>query len=215
MTDSRTPPRTAATRRLRRTGLSTGLAGLALAGMLGLSPPLGHAQPVPQANTPPLGAGSDGAPTPQTPLLQTPAPQPSASQSPAPAAAQPARPVLNPAADPAAPVRLRAGEHPTYTRLVFDWPERIDFNVVTEAKSATVRFERATPVDLGRLPKFPPRGIANLATRIENGSSVVSFDIPEGATVKSWRDGAKIVLDVSQPAEATTAEKKPAGAWSR
>lgn len=214
MTDSRTPPRTAATRRLRRTGLSTGLstglAGLALAGMLGLSPPLGHAQPVPQANTPPLGAGSDGAPTPQTPLLQTPAPQPSASQSPAPAAAQPARPVLNPAADPAAPVRLRAGEHPTYTRLVFDWPERIDFNVVTEAKSATVRFERATPVDLGRLPKFPPRGIANLATRIENGSSIVSFDIPEGATVKSWRDGAKIVLDVSQPAEATTAEKKPA-----
>ncbi|WP_300298733.1 hypothetical protein [Ferrovibrio sp.] len=109
-------------------------------------------------------------------------------------------------------MRLRAGEHPTYTRLVFDWPQRIDYSATAEAGQATIRFASPVAVDLGRLPQFPPRNVKNLAWRAEGGGGVLSFTIPEGAGLKSWRDGAKIVVDITQAAEPAPAEPKPAAA---
>jgi tetratricopeptide (TPR) repeat protein len=159
-----------------------------LTGAIGVA--LSVAQPLPaiaqsdagQVNTPPTGA----------------------AQQPAAAA-----PVARPAAPAAAPVRLRAGEHPTYTRLVFDWPERVDFAVNAEGRQASIRFERNAAIDLGRLVQFPPRGITGLAVRSEGNASIVSFAIGEGATIKSWRDGAKVVLDVNQAPDAKAADAKP------
>lgn len=169
------------------------MTGLVLAGTLGLLSPAAAQQAVPQANTPPLG---------------TPAPAPAAA--PNVTIVPPAAPVVPP--QPAvAPVRTRAGEHPTFTRLVFDWPERVDFDLATEGNSATIRFNRAVPVDLGRLPNFPPRGVSKLSATLADGGSIVRFDIPDGATVKSWRDGAKVVVDIAQPeAAAAKAGSKPA-----
>lgn len=133
-----------------------------------------------QANTPPAG-------TPQT----------------APAATQPSTPAATVSA-----IRLRAGDHPTYTRLVFDWPERVEFTVNTEGQQASVRFERNSPIDIGRLAQFPPRGISNLAVRSDGNASIFSFTMSEGASIKSWRDGAKVVLDVNRAPDAKPAEAK-------
>jgi tetratricopeptide (TPR) repeat protein len=124
-------------------------------------------------------------------------------------AARPAAPAAAPAASA---VKMRAGEHPTYTRLVFDWPERVEFALSTEGRQAAVRFERNAAIDLGRLVQFPPRGVTGLSARSEGGASIVSFTIGEGAGVKAWRDGAKVVLDVSQAADPKAAEQKPAQA---
>jgi len=135
---------------------------------------------------------------------------PTGAQQAAPAAVPPA--VVPSAPAPAAAVRLRAGEHPTYTRLVFDWPERVDFAVNTEGQQTSVRFERNAPIDIGRLAQFPPRGISGLAVRSEGAASVVSFTMPEGASIKSWRDGAKVVLDVTRAPDAKPADAKPAEA---
>ncbi len=109
-------------------------------------------------------------------------------------------------------VRLRAGEHPTYTRLVFDWPQRVDFDVATEGGQTSIRFASPQPVDLGRLPQFPPRNVKNLAWRAQGDGGIVSFAVPEGASVKSWRDGAKVVVDITPSAESkpAQAEAKPA-----
>ncbi|PJI43444.1 MAG: hypothetical protein CTR53_04035, partial [Ferrovibrio sp.] len=133
-----------------------------------------------QSNTPPTGAQR---------------PEPAATQAPAPPAAAPA-------------IRLRAGDHPTYTRLVFDWPERVDFTVNTDGQQASVRFERNAAIDIGRLAQFPPRGIGGLAVRNEGNASIVSFTISDGASIKSWRDGAKVVLDVNRAPDAKPVEAK-------
>ncbi|WP_374304355.1 hypothetical protein [Ferrovibrio sp.] len=107
---------------------------------------------------------------------------------------------------------MRAGEHPTYTRLVFDWPQRVDFDVATEGGQTSIRFASPQPVDLGRLPQFPPRNVKNLAWRAQGDGGIVSFAVPEGASVKSWRDGAKVVVDITPSAESkpAQAEAKPA-----
>lgn len=172
------------------------MTGLILAGTLGLLSPASAQQVPAQSNTPPLGAPA--AATPVTPVAPV---------------AQPAAPAAAQERSAVAPVRARAGEHPTYTRLVFDWPERVDFNLATEGRSATIRFDRPVPVDLGRLPNFPPRGLSKLNALVADGGSIVRFDIPEGAAVKSWRDGTKVVVDIAQPetaAAAPPAESKPA-----
>lgn len=147
-----------------------------MTGAIGLALSVAQAGPVvaQQANTPPTGAQQPAAPA-AAPI--TPAPANSA-------------------------VRLRAGEHPTYTRLVFDWPERVDFTANAEGQQVSVRFERNTPIDIGRLAQFPPRGISGLAVRNDGAASIVSFTMSEGSSLKSWRDGAKVVLDVNRSAEA-------------
>lgn len=181
----------------RSRALNWALGGVSALALLTLCSPLvvtmpARAQMLAQAaqqNTAPIGQG-----------------QPQAQPQPAPAAA--------PAATAA--VRLRAGEHPTYTRLVFDWPQRVEFNLATEGRQANLRFENPAPIDLGRLAQFPPRNVANLAARRDNGASIVSFSIPEGAAIKSWRDGAKVVLDITaeapKAADAKPADAKPAEA---
>lgn len=173
----------------------SGVAGLAMVGALGLFSPALLAQADPQVNTPPIGRPA-----------ATPSP-PAAAPSAAPAQGRP-----TPAQTAAAPVRLRAGEHPTYTRLVFDWPQRVDFDVATEGEKATIRFASPMPVDLGRLPQFPPRNVKELSWQAQGDGGIVSFAIPEGANVKSWRDGAKIVLDITPAPETKATEAKPAAA---
>jgi tetratricopeptide (TPR) repeat protein len=152
-------------------------------------------QTPPQSNTAPVGAGSEPA--------RTPSPQ-----------TVPAQPRPSPAG---VAVRLRAGEHPTYTRLVFDWPERVDYTLNTEGRQASLRFARPAAIDLGRLAQFPPRHVTGLAAGSDTGATTVSFAVPEGAAVKAWRDGAKVVLDITpaaaaeaKPAEVKPAEPKPA-----
>ncbi len=155
------------------------VAGLFVTGAIGLA--LSVSQPgatrAQQANTPPTGASSTGAQQPAQPAVPT-----------------------------AAPVRLRAGEHPTYTRLVFDWPERVDFTANAEGQQVSIRFERNAPIDLGRLVQFPPRGVSGLAVRNDGAASIVTFTMSEGSSLKSWRDGAKVVLDVNRSAEAKAPE---------
>lgn len=158
------------------------LAGASSLALLALYAPLALAQ-TPQINTAPVGQEQ----APQTQAIQPPATQPAA-----------------------APVRLRAGEHPTYTRLVFDWPQRVEFNLATEGRQATLRFENAAPVDLGRLAQYPPRNVAGLSARRDGAASVVAFTMPEGAAIKSWRDGNKVVLDVAPSADPKSADQKPA-----
>lgn len=166
----------------RRGRDDSGVAGLLVTGAIGLA--LSVAQPdsavAQQANTPPTG-------TPQNASAATQSSAPSATAS---------------------AIRLRAGDHSTYTRLVFDWPERVEFSVNTEGQRASVRFERNTPIDIGRLAQFPPRGISGLAVRTDGNASIVSFTMSEGASLKSWRDGAKVVLDVNRAADAKPAEAK-------
>jgi len=171
----------------------------ALAVMLAAQSPV-WAQ-VPQSNTPPIGAPQQQPQQQQIPTPQR-LPQAPAAQTPA------ARPAAAPAIVSSA-VKLRSGEHADYTRLVFDYPQRVDYSVAQEGNAATLRFQDPTPVDIGTLARRPPRFITGLSTQAENGGSVVRFTTPEGAQLKHWRDGGKVVVDVSAPKPPATAAAPP------
>src|SRR5579859_2333271 len=65
-------------------------------------------------------------------------------------AAAPAAPAAQPASGPAQ-VDARAGDHGSYTRLVFDWPGPVGYSAEKQGGKATIGFTKPGRIDLGTL----------------------------------------------------------------
>jgi len=94
---------------------------------------------------------------------------------------------------------LRIGEHPGFSRLVFDWPERIGYQIEQGAERAVVRFERAARLDLRRYRADPPVNLRGLEPIPGGGGLTLALALPEGATLRHFYDGPKVVIDVYAP----------------
>jgi hypothetical protein len=96
---------------------------------------------------------------------------------------------------PEAPrVPVRVGDHPGHGRIVFDWPVRTEYEA-TE-RDGVVRLTFAAPgvPDLSRLGR-PPRNVAAIAA----SAGGVEVRLVEGARLRHFRLGNRIVLDISDP----------------
>lgn len=137
------------------------------------------------------------------------APLPVQAQQPVPAA---------PAEQAAVPrVGVRSGVHPTYTRLVFDWPRQTPYSLSQTGNQVTIRFPVAAAADLAAVLRARPPRITGLDQERADGALIVRFTIPEGAGVKDMRAGNRIVFDVLDkappapvPTNATPAKPTPA-----
>lgn len=89
-------------------------------------------------------------------------------------------------------VNVRVGEHSDYTRLVFDWPQKVEFNVVEQrSDSITVEFEKSAELT------------SNVRGKNIKGFELVQKDplrvkivIPEGARTRSFPLSTRVVVDV-------------------
>jgi len=133
---------------------------------------------------------------------QAPAAQsPSTAQSPSGIPAPPANPV----------VRVRIGEHTGYSRIVFDWPRLVDYQVTDAGGTVTLRFAGPARIDVGALAGGRgPRGVRLLGSTQEGGATIVRLGLPAGASIRHFRDGSNIVLDVLG-AEMTAQVSPPPG----
>lgn len=93
-------------------------------------------------------------------------------------------------------VRVRAGDHPSYSRLVFDWPEAPGFDLVRDGTSLVIAFDRDAGADLANVRRRQPRNIAGLEADRADGRLTLRAAIPATGSVKSFRIGPKVVIDV-------------------
>lgn len=114
-----------------------------------------------------------------------------------PAMAQEA-PAAQPAQSAAGPVvRIRTGEHPGYGRIVFDWPQLVDYQVTDAGGTITLRFAGPARIDLAGLQAGrAPNGVRLIGTTQEGGATVLRLGLPAGSSIRHFRDGSNIVLDV-------------------
>jgi hypothetical protein len=113
------------------------------------------------------------------------------------------------AAESGAPaLSLRIGEHPGFSRLVFDWPERIGYRIEQGAERAVVRFERAARLDLRHYRADPPVNLRGLEPLPGGGGLNLTLALPEGATLRHFYDGPKVVIDVYAPAPKAQAKSQ-------
>jgi hypothetical protein len=100
----------------------------------------------------------------------------------------------------------RQGDHKDYVRLAFDWPKRTDYKIERRDGMVVLSFERAGAIDLSAIQKDVPKELLQIATR-DDGIARIYLTLAEGATLRDFRLGSTVVLDVFKPAKIATAAK--------
>ncbi len=96
-----------------------------------------------------------------------------------------------------APLRVRVGRHPGFTRLVFDWLDRVEYTVGREASAARIRFQASGTIDTRELAKaLPDTGFGRPVSRMDGAELMLELVIPETSLLRHFRTGAKIVVDI-------------------
>jgi hypothetical protein len=125
-------------------------------------------------------------------------------EKPAPVAAKPV--TAKPAAVPAGKTRIvvRQGEHPGFIRFAFDWPRKTEYSIERRDGQVVVSFERAAEIDLTAALKELPTNLVRIAARDEDVARVY-LTMAEGSTLRDFRLGSTVVLDILQPVKVTKA----------
>jgi hypothetical protein len=142
------------------------------------------------------------------------APPPRQAASPPPARQAPPRQVA-PSVPPsdASSIRVRAGVHDTYTRVVFDWPTDVAYDVNKSGGTVSVQFDRqanfgfSRKLSAGELPR-----IASVTGRVGDRGAVVAIDVDEASRVRHFRNGRSVVVDILGGAPSRVASARPAPA---
>ncbi len=114
--------------------------------------------------------------------------------------APPPKPVAKPLNLAALPeVKLRTGAYAKFTRLVFDWPRDISYQVFPGARKMTIKFDTLARADVSALARLAPPWVKNAAWRIEGGATIVEFETDSDSGYHDFKDGTHIVLDILAP----------------
>jgi hypothetical protein len=94
---------------------------------------------------------------------------------------------------------IRAGAYSSYSRLVFDWPRVIKYDVFPSAGHFTLRFSGAAAPDFAALERIAPPWVKHGGWRLEHGATIVEFITDVGSKVRTSRQRGKIIVDVLAP----------------
>ena len=112
----------------------------------------------------------------------------------------PPKPVAKPVDVASLPeIKLRTGAYEKFTRLVFDWPRDVSYQVFPGAGKMTIRFGTPMRIDVSAIARFAPPWVKNASWRIEGQSTIVEFGTDSDSGYHDFKDGAHVVLDVLAP----------------
>ena len=97
-------------------------------------------------------------------------------------------------------VSLRVGTHPTYGRVVMDWPEAPPYRAEESGNRLILRFDTPARFDLSAALRLP-RNVESLSA-VDGG---IALQAPPGTRFRHYRLGNRIVIDVLDGDEATPA----------
>ncbi|MCX8232101.1 MAG: hypothetical protein OTJ45_09800, partial [Alphaproteobacteria bacterium] len=112
-------------------------------------------------------------------------------------------------------IRVRAGVHATYTRVVFDWPSDVAYEVNKTGGTVSVQFDR--PANFGisrRLASGELSRIGSVSGGAGNGNggAVVSIAVDDSSRVRHFRNGRSVVVDILGAASSQQVAARTAGA---
>jgi hypothetical protein len=96
-------------------------------------------------------------------------------------------------------IKLRTGAYEKFTRLVFDWPKDVSYQVYPGAGKMTLRFGTPMRMDVSALARFAPPWVKNASWRIDGASTVVEFETDSDSGYHDFKDGTHVVLDIMAP----------------
>ncbi len=176
--------------------------------LYGTPPALAKAAPAGVAAPAPLPAAVATA----TPLaIPPPADAKTTPPTAATTTAQPTAPPSN--ATTAAPVvKLRFGQHDGYTRLVLDFPETVPYRVDRQGDDAHIVIGAPARLALDGNVSSWPAPLKDLHADGSESKPVLTLNLVPGTTLKDFRDGPRIVLDLAPGPAAAASSPAPAAA---
>jgi tetratricopeptide (TPR) repeat protein len=139
-------------------------------------------------------------------------PTETAKQAPEKAATPPQTPLQAPSGPPPAnlpSVGVRGGAHPDYTRVVFDWPSKVDYSFSQEGGLVTIRFARPVDLDIRKLTRNRPQLLGGVVSKASADATHVALSVPPTSNVRHFLSGSKVVVDIRQPTGSRTPAKLP------
>ena len=106
-------------------------------------------------------------------------------------------------------IKLRTGSYEKFTRLVFDWPKDVSYQVFPGAGKMTIKFASPVRADVSALARFAPPWVKNAAWRIDGGSTIFEFDTDSDSGYHDFKDGNHVVLDILAPKTDSAAYAPP------
>ncbi|WP_208995754.1 hypothetical protein [Pannonibacter tanglangensis] len=94
-------------------------------------------------------------------------------------------------------VDLRIGEHPTFTRLVFDWTVQFDTSFVREDDIVRVTFNQAAQLDVSRLRANLPPGVVDATSFLDGGKLKFLMRIDPTVDIRAFREEQTYVIDIT------------------
>ncbi|NKB56798.1 MAG: hypothetical protein GKS00_10725 [Alphaproteobacteria bacterium] len=108
------------------------------------------------------------------------------------------------------PLSIRVGEHPAYTRLVFDWNRAVEYNAALRDGRLQVRFDKPAIINLPVLRDQLPENVKNPQASSRDDGFDFGLGVEQGARLRHFRSGTKVVVDIlvkSESAKKPEAEK--------
>ncbi|MHA1600662.1 MAG: hypothetical protein ACTSW2_07530, partial [Alphaproteobacteria bacterium] len=96
-------------------------------------------------------------------------------------------------------VAVRIGEHPGFSRLVFDWRGPVGARLEQTADRATVHFDRTVELDLARYKADPPPGILGVSVTDKTPGMAVVITMADGFQARLLEVDGVVVVDVLKP----------------
>lgn len=97
-------------------------------------------------------------------------------------------------------VGFRVGSHPTYGRVVMDWPDPVTYRAEEKDNRLILRFDSPAQYDLSGALRLP-KNVESLSV-IEGG---IALQAPTGSRFRHYRLNNRVVIDVLDGAEAAAA----------
>ncbi|WP_417482155.1 tetratricopeptide repeat protein [Maricaulis sp.] len=113
-------------------------------------------------------------------------------------------PVGPPPIDPV-PVQYRVGQTTEYTRLELIWPHAVPFELSQNGDVAELRFSEPAEIALGRLTGSPPNFLRTASQERDGNDWTLRLELEPGVQARAWTDGARVNIDLPDPAAADAA----------
>jgi len=103
-------------------------------------------------------------------------------------------------------VGVRSGAHANYTRIVFDWPSKVNYTLSQSGGVVQMQFDKAANLQLRQIKADRPRLLGDIVSQVTSRGTAVALAVPPTSKVRHFTSGSKVVVDIAKP----TGGDKPA-----
>jgi tetratricopeptide (TPR) repeat protein len=89
------------------------------------------------------------------------------------------------------------GEHPTFTRLVFDWSIKFDTAFVRENDIVKLTFNHPAQLDISHLRAHLPQGVIDATSFLDKGKLKFLMRVEPSVDIRAFREEQTYVIDVT------------------